>query len=129
VWFGKISKMNFLVSFFRMKCPRCRQGNLFLSPFKFTDPVAMPEQCAVCGQKTMPEPGYYYGAMFVSYVVTGFLYLGLAFILHYILKLSLPITFTLIILFTILTYFQTLRLSRSLWIHLMIDYDPNAGIK
>ncbi len=118
--------MNFLASVFKKKCPRCRRGNLFLSPFKLTDPIAMPEQCEICGQKTMPDPGFYYGAMFISYIVTGFLYLGLAFVLHYLLDLSLPITFSIIILFTVVTYFQTLRLSRSLWIHLMVKYDPNS---
>ncbi|MBF9239741.1 DUF983 domain-containing protein [Hymenobacter sp. BT683] len=27
----------------------------------------MPAVCPVCGQPTEPEPGFYYGAMFVSY--------------------------------------------------------------
>jgi hypothetical protein len=27
----------------------------------------MPDRCPVCGQSYQPEPGYYYGAMYVSY--------------------------------------------------------------
>jgi uncharacterized protein (DUF983 family) len=50
-----------------LRCPRCHEGKIFTSralSFKFAD---MPEVCPVCGQPTEPEPGFYYGAMFVSY--------------------------------------------------------------
>jgi uncharacterized protein (DUF983 family) len=50
-----------------LRCPRCHEGKIFSSStysFKFAD---MPTDCPVCGQPTEPEPGFYYGAMFVSY--------------------------------------------------------------
>ncbi len=50
-----------------LRCPRCHDGKIFTSSafsFKFAD---MPAACPVCGQPTEPEPGFYYGAMFVSY--------------------------------------------------------------
>jgi uncharacterized protein (DUF983 family) len=50
-----------------LRCPRCHEGKIFTSPalsFKFAD---MPKVCPVCGQPTEPEPGFYFGAMFVSY--------------------------------------------------------------
>jgi uncharacterized protein (DUF983 family) len=50
-----------------LRCPRCHEGQVFSSSalsFRFAD---MPEACPVCGQPTEPEPGFYYGAMFVSY--------------------------------------------------------------
>ena len=50
------------------KCPRCHQGDLFttsaLSLKKF---YQMHRQCPVCVQTFEPEPGFYYGAMFISY--------------------------------------------------------------
>jgi uncharacterized protein (DUF983 family) len=51
-----------------LRCPRCHQGKLFSHPAtsltKFTD---MPEYCPVCGQAFEPEPGFYFGAMYISF--------------------------------------------------------------
>ena len=63
-----------LINVFNLKCPRCHEGDLFTKPFKMSDPVSMPEKCPVCGQLYMPEPGFYYGSMFLSYIVTGFFF-------------------------------------------------------
>ena len=53
------------------KCPRCREGDIFTYPlrsvFKFG---IMNRTCSVCGILFEPEPGFYYGAMFVSYAFT-----------------------------------------------------------
>ena len=51
-----------------LRCPRCHEGPLFLHPAtsltKFTE---MPDQCPVCGLTYEPEPGFYFGAMYVSF--------------------------------------------------------------
>ncbi|MBT1697498.1 DUF983 domain-containing protein [Fulvivirgaceae bacterium PWU4] len=53
------------------KCPRCRQGDVFAYPAtrlsKFT---VMNTQCAHCELRFEPEPGFYQGAMYVSYAFT-----------------------------------------------------------
>ena len=50
------------------KCPRCHQGDLFVtSAFKLNGFYKMNRQCPVCEQTFEPEPGFYYGAMFISY--------------------------------------------------------------
>ena len=50
------------------KCPRCRTGNMFvynsLMPGKF---AKMNHDCPNCGAHFEPEPGFYIGAMYVSY--------------------------------------------------------------
>jgi hypothetical protein len=63
------SKPPLLLSVFKMKCPCCRKGAMFLnkSIFPFAQLLDMPEQCAVCGQKMELEPGFYYGTGYVSY--------------------------------------------------------------
>lgn len=50
------------------KCPRCREGDMFQTPL-FTKYYArdMNSSCSVCNQSFEPEPGYYFGAMYVSY--------------------------------------------------------------
>jgi uncharacterized protein (DUF983 family) len=50
------------------KCPRCREGDIFKYPLtnvsKF---AAMNDRCPKCDASFNPEPGFYFGAMFVSY--------------------------------------------------------------
>lgn len=118
--------MNLLSSILKYRCPRCREGKLYREPFQMSTPLNMVDQCEVCGQKTMPEPGFYYGAMFLSYIVTGFLYLFIIGFLIIVLKWSVNQAFGLLIVFVLLTYFKTARLSRSLWIHVIVKYDKEA---
>jgi len=59
------------LSIFHEKCPRCQSGNMFKSKAtnlaKFTD---MNEKCSVCNLHFEIEPGFYWGAMYVSYGIT-----------------------------------------------------------
>ncbi len=51
-----------------LRCPRCHEGQLFSHPaYNLTKFADMPTACPVCGQAYEPEPGFYFGAMFVSY--------------------------------------------------------------
>lgn len=36
----------------------------------------MPDKCPVCGYLTQPEPGFYYGAMYVSYALCVTIFVG-----------------------------------------------------
>jgi uncharacterized protein (DUF983 family) len=108
------------------KCPRCQEGDLFAKPFKFTNPTLMPEHCPICNQKFEPEPGFYYGAMFLSYILSGFFFLGIMGVFLIFLKLSVNAAMALLIFISALTYFFFLRTSRSLWINLMVPYDSKA---
>ena len=50
------------------KCPRCHRGNLFItSVLDIRGFYKMHRHCPVCEQTFEPEPGFYYGAMFISY--------------------------------------------------------------
>ena len=44
-------------------CPCCVKGRAFSGLFK------MPERCAVCGLRFEPEPGYFAGALYISYAM------------------------------------------------------------
>ncbi|MBK7008754.1 MAG: DUF983 domain-containing protein [Saprospiraceae bacterium] len=118
--------MNIVSSIFQYKCPRCREGKLYQEPFQFSKPLDMVDHCEVCGQKTEPEPGFYYGAMFLSYIVTGFLYLFIIGFCLIVLKWTVNQSFLLLLAFVALTYFKTARLSRSLWIHLVVKFEKDA---
>jgi uncharacterized protein (DUF983 family) len=115
-----------LASIFGYKCPKCRLGNLFVENLPTVQFMTMHERCQVCGQKTEPDPGFYYGAMFVSYIGTGFLYLGIIAFLYMVVGCSINQSFLILILFAIITYIPTFKLSRSIWIHAMVAYDKHA---
>ncbi len=66
------------------KCPRCRTGDIFRysffqKPTKFTDTY---KNCPHCGEQYEREPGFFFGAMYVSYAFTMAILLGTAFILY-----------------------------------------------
>lgn len=50
------------------KCPRCREGNIFTyRATKVSRFNVMNSVCPHCGVMFQPEPGFYQGAMYVSY--------------------------------------------------------------
>ncbi len=55
-----------------MKCPNCRQGNMFTQKgiFPLKNLLEMPKRCLVCNQKMELEIGFYYGTGYVSYGLT-----------------------------------------------------------
>lgn len=110
------------------RCPKCRHNEsaLFKKPFQMTSPLDMNRECRFCGQNFEPEPGYYYGAMFLSYIISSFLLLPIALILVFYFNWSDFQTMAFIILLGGLIFFRILRMSRSLWIHMMVRYKPEA---
>lgn len=68
------------------KCPRCREGNMFQYPlrkvFKFS---LMHKHCPHCNLRFEREPGFFFGAMFISYILSVFLFFIVTFSLYYLL--------------------------------------------
>lgn len=114
-----------LTSIWNNKCPKCRNGELFEKPFEFNNPLAMHKFCNNCNQNFEPEPGFYYGAMFISYGISTFLLLPLALTLVFYLGWSVEGAMVFVIFLGAILFFKILRVSRSLWIHIMVKYDAN----
>jgi len=119
--------MSWLSSFWNMTCPRCRSGKLFKEPFEFSKPLDMHKECLVCHQKTEPEPGYYFGAMFLSYIFSAWYLLIPTLLLVFYFKWSVGGAIAFIIFIGLISYFKILRLARSLWIHIDVRYDRSLG--
>lgn len=105
-----------------LKCPQCMRGNLFYnrSPISFRRIADMPENCPNCQQDFVIEPGFYFGAMFVSYflcAVLMFVPMGIG-----ILTLgSIGWPFVFATIGTVcLFYIYIFKVSRSIYIHLVI---------
>ena len=118
--------MSRLSSIINMTCPRCRQGKLFEKPMKVMHPLKMNKKCDVCGQRFEPEPGFYYGAMFISYLFIGFFSLGLVGLCVFYFKMEVEFSFLILFAFLAVMFLWNLRFSRSIWIHLVVKYDPTA---
>jgi uncharacterized protein (DUF983 family) len=50
------------------RCPKCREGKLFpVSIMSFRKLNAVNKTCSVCEANFVPEPDFFYGAMYISY--------------------------------------------------------------
>jgi uncharacterized protein (DUF983 family) len=67
-WLQKGKKLYSILNF---KCPHCHEGEFFKSrnPYNFKEMSATYERCPKCDRKLYIEPGFYYGAMYVSYAL------------------------------------------------------------
>ena len=67
-----------------LKCPKCHQGYLFNSKSAFLSfDFNMNKKCPECNEDLEREPGFYYGAMFISYIISGFFSLIFEVVLFY----------------------------------------------
>lgn len=126
----KDKKRSVLSSIWNMKCARCRQGDLFETDIlSFKKPFDMPERCSNCKQLYLPEPGFYYGAMFISYIFYGWFCLGLVLPLVFLFDWNLNSAFALLLLISGVLFVWIFRISRSIWFHIAIKYKPNMAPK
>lgn len=51
----------------KAKCPKCRVGDIYENPVYSLSGQKMHVNCPHCGMTYEQEPGYFYGAMYVSY--------------------------------------------------------------
>ncbi len=56
----------------RNRCPQCGQSYLFKEPnaHKLRTTAHMHKACTACGEDFEREPGFYFGAAYVSYALT-----------------------------------------------------------
>src|SRR5215471_9830876 len=101
----------------RQLCPRCRTARMFRKSI-FTGFPGMLEMCPNCGLRFNREPGYFLGAMYISYGLGLVTIVGLALLFWGLTSWSLmKITLWAILLFLPLAPTLTL-FSRVLWIYL-----------
>jgi hypothetical protein len=82
----------------------------------------MPDRCPICGQDFIIEPGFYLGALWVSYPIVIALELIFIAISLFVFKQSLTISFILASLLLFLLSPLLIRISRSLFIHINVGF-------
>jgi uncharacterized protein (DUF983 family) len=116
---------NKLKAILKGKCPQCEVGDVFQYKWwqlgKFTK---MNKTCPKCGINFEVEPGFFYGAMYMSYFITIFIVAIGGFLIYNLLED--PSQFYYIIPITLVSLLFTpfnFRISRILYLHSM------SGIK
>jgi len=107
------------------KCPRCHKGPIFVqnNPYNLKRAFTMNGNCNHCQLNYEREPGFFYGAMYVSYALMAAL-LIIWFISDLIwlhlpaIKLALFVVLTMFILFPV-----AYRWARIIWLNFFFHYD------
>lgn len=118
---GEIQKHkgNLVINILQEKCPNCGQAHVFKKKEKFFQFPVMKDRCEVCDYKFDREPGYFLGAMYLSYalaVLQGII----TFLVCYFFFPGLPTIWIpiLIMLVIVLFSFKNYKLSRIIYIHI-----------
>ena len=115
-----------LYSVLKNRCPRCGVSPFFESdnPYKPGSMLKMNERCPHCGLNNLHEPGFYLGAMYVSYILAVGLALTTGVFIYAIWHTNLTFILFVIGALLIITSPLNFRLARLIWINIWVKYDP-----
>ncbi len=100
------------------KCPTCKEGDIFKYPA--TDVVHfadMNSSCPACGVSFEPEPGFYFGAMYITYGFNTVILILFGVSIYYFIELPEIVYLVLIAVLAVLTTPFSFRVSRILWLY------------
>jgi uncharacterized protein (DUF983 family) len=111
--------LGFVKEIYKEKCPHCSDGQVFEKEKGLFKMPIMNERCSECDYRFEREPGYFIGAMYLSYAL-AILQGILAFVLCSLLSSEMAIEW--VILMVILPMFlmakKNFKWSRILYIHI-----------
>jgi len=100
------------------RCPRCHEGYIFKYPLsQFRKFSEMNQSCATCDASFEPEPGFYFGALYVSYAFTIAIFGAVWFLLYFFLDPPDWVYITAIIVSAFLFIPVSFRYSRILFLY------------
>jgi uncharacterized protein (DUF983 family) len=119
------AKPSTLRSILQQRCPRCRMGGIFRYSI-FRGFPKMCERCSICGLKFEREPGYFLGAMYLSFGLGVLIMAPIAVVLWFLTGWWI----TKVILWAAVLFLPlapTIALfARVLWIYLDQTIDPQG---
>jgi len=118
-----ITKGTKLYSVVHEKCPRCQDGDLFItSPLNLRKFTQMPESCPHCGLRFEMEPSFFFGSMYVSYAFQVAILVATYLSLRLTINPSAWIYVLTAVVATLVTLPFSFRVSRAIWINLFVSY-------
>lgn len=122
-------KRSYISALLHGKCPRCREGNIFKYPAtKISKFNVMNETCPCCGVGLEPEPGFYQGAMFVSYAFAVAVIVIVGLLLYYLGDPSEWVYIGIVVVVVLLLSPLNYRYSRILYLTLFGGLKYNPGL-
>ena len=122
--FEKGSKINSILGF---KCPRCHKADLFPTKIlSFKGWFKMNDTCSNCGQKYTLEPGFYWGAMYIGYLLSVVLIFTFFALFFFVFGFGVDVAFLLVMVVIFFLYAFIFRLSRAIWINMHVHYKEDA---
>ncbi|NOQ73217.1 MAG: DUF983 domain-containing protein [Crocinitomix sp.] len=118
-----------LYSILNSKCPRCHEGDFHLTKktYDLKNFGKNHERCSECDYRFEKEPGFFYGAMYVSYglSIAVSVAVGVAILVLYP-SASYKVYLAAILGGIVGLMPVTFRLSRVIWMNLFQHFDANA---
>ncbi|MEJ6734634.1 MAG: DUF983 domain-containing protein [Flavobacteriales bacterium] len=119
-----VNKGSKLYSVLFFKCPACHEGDFFVShPYDLTKAGDIYKSCSVCQTKFSKEPGFYYGAMYVSYAIAVGLSLSI-YLLFNVFNYDISVELFLLVysVFILLSSPLIYALSKIIWANIFIKF-------
>src|SRR6478735_841343 len=109
-----------------LKCPRCREGDLFKPGSTLLKTANMYDRCEKCGVSFQQEPVFYYGAMYISYGMGVAIFMPLFIVTQIVFET--PWWFFLGSFFLIVAILipSVFRYSRAIYLSLFVYYHDDA---
>lgn len=121
--------MGKLISALTMKCPRCGEGELYdkSTLIPKAGMFSMNTHCTECGLKYEKEIGFFYGAMYISYMLNIALFVTATVGYYLFFEDKVDGTWYILgyLLLTFLLIRWIYRMSRSIWLMFFVNYDPD----
>ena len=117
-------------SIFHLKCPRCHEGDTFeTGSWSFKKSFDMYQRCPKCDLDYFPEPGFYYGSMYVSYAVSVLVMFIPAGIAYFVFDAGFWAMFSLVLGIYISMFPFIFRWARNIWLNIFVTYSPSTHAK
>lgn len=112
-------KGNLVMMILKEKCPHCGKSDVYQKKKHFFELPVMKDRCDNCNYYFDREPGYFLGAMYISYglaVLQGII----TFLLLYTFLPDIPTLWTVLIILAVIFLFslKNYKLSRIIYIHI-----------
>lgn len=119
-----IKKGSKLYSIAHLKCPCCQEGNLFSvsNSYDIKHMLDMPDHCPVCHEDFKVEPGFYSGALWISYPIVIFILIPLVLVQILCLGFSFVLAFFITLILLLVLQPLLMRYSRAIWINLFVSF-------
>lgn len=89
--------------------------------------LEMPDKCSVCGEDFNVEPGYYTGALWISYPIVITILIPFSILQILFFNISFIVAFFISLLSLLILQPLIMRFSRAIWINLFVQYENGTS--